>query len=146
MEPIKHSIIIACPRDDVFNFVTDFRNDTKWWKPVIRTEKITPGEMAVGTVFKQYSKVMFITIENNLTVTEWNPTEYVGYINESPQLAYTLRYDFEAVEGGTRFSLIAELEMKGMLRLLKPITMRTLHKQLQEYFDLLKQVMEVECH
>lgn len=144
MEPIKHSIIIARPRDEVFNFVTDFRNDAQWWKPVIRTEKITPGEMGVGTLFKQYSKVMFLTVENNLTVTEWNPPQRVGYINESPQLAYTLSYDFEEVKVGTRFLLTAELEMKGLLRLLKPFTMRTLHKQLQEYFGLLKQVME--CH
>lgn len=144
MTPITHSIVIARPREEVFAFVTDFRNDTKWWKPVIRTEKVTPDEIGVGSIFKQYSKVLFVTVESELRVTEWNPPEFVTYINESPQLAFSLRYQFDEDAGGTRFSLIAELEMKRLLRLLKPITMRTLHKQLQEYFELLKQVME--CH
>ena len=142
MTPISHSIVIARSQEDVFNFVTDFRNDTKWWKPVIRTRMITDGTMKVGSEFEQTAKVMFVTVKNKLIVTDWHPPQYADYINESPQLPFKLRYQFDEVEGGTRFTLIAELEMKGALGLLKPITMWTLHRQLNSFFGLLKQVLE----
>ena len=142
MTPITQSIIINCSQQDLFDFVTDFRNDTKWWKPVIRTEKTTNGDINIGTQFIQYAKVMFITVENNLKVTEWQPPEYVTYSNESPQLSYSLRYEFQPTEQGTQFTLFAELEMKGLLLILKPITMWKLQGQLEKYFGLLKKIME----
>lgn len=142
MTLINHSIVINRPPEEVFAFVTDTRNDSKWWKPVIGTEKITPGEITVGTKFRQTSKVLFITINSVLGILEWNPPHSVKYRNESPQLPYNLLYQFVAVEGGTNFILDAELEMKGVLKLLKPIIMQALHGQLKTYFGLLKQVME----
>ena len=139
---IYHAIDIHQLPEAVFNFVTDFRNDTRWWKPVIRTQKMTDGDIKVGTKFIQYSKVLFVTIEGHLQVLEWNPSFSVKYRNESPQMPYDLLYKFEPIQGGTRFSLDASIEMKGVLKLIKPITMWILHRQLKKYFGLLKKVME----
>ena len=142
MTPITYSIIIERSQADVFNFVTDFRNDDKWWKPVEHTEKITEGDMQVGSEFLQHAKVMFIKVQNHLKVTAWHPVDYVEYVNESNQLPYSLRYEFETVDKGTKFTLSAELEMKGLLRLLKPFTMRSLDRQLETYFGVLKRHLE----
>lgn len=139
---IKYAVVINRSPSEVFNFVTDFRNDTRWWKPVIRTEKVTDGDIMQGTKFIQYSKVMFVTIQGHLQVIEWNPPLWVKYRNESPQLPYDLLYKFDAFEGKTRFSLEADMQMRGVLKVLKPITMWILHRQLKKYFWLLKEVME----
>jgi len=138
--------VINRPPAEVFEFVTDFRNDTKWWKLVTHSEKLTEGEIGVGTVFIQHAKVMFVAVQNQLQVLEWDAPNYVKYRNDSNQLGYDLLYQFEPVEGGTRFSHHVNLEMKGILNLLKPITMRILDAQQKKYFNVLKQVMESESH
>ena len=142
MTLVTHSIFIDRPPAEVFAFVTDFRNDNLWWKSVIHTEKVTPGDIAVGTQFIQDSKVLFVVIKGHLEVLEWNPPRLVRYRNESSNLLYDLLYQFDAEGSGTRFTLEASLEMKGALRLLKPITMQTLHGKLRTYFGLLKDVLE----
>ena len=142
MTAITHSIVIERSKEDVFNFVTDLRNDHKWWEPVLSTDKITEGAVGVGTEYIQHSKVMFITVKNHLKVTAWNPFDSIESVTESKQLAYALRYEFETVDNGTQFTLHAELEMKGLLRLLKPFTMRSLDHQLETYFGVLKQYLE----
>lgn len=103
---VSHSITIACPQNTVFKFVTDFRNDTKWWKRVIQTEKLTDGEMGVGSEFLQYSYVMLgLKVRNHLKVLEYSPPDYVVYVNESSQLAYDLRYSFLSQgQGHTTFT------------------------------------------
>ena len=144
MSAITHSITVARAREDVFNFVANLCNDEKWWEPVERTEKITSGAIDVGTQFVQHAKVMFVKVENNLTVMDWNPPESAQFLNESKQLPFLLKYKFDTVDGGTKYTLHAELETKGILSLLNPLTVMTLNKQLESYFEVLKQVLEQE--
>jgi hypothetical protein len=139
---ISHSIDIQCPQQEVFDFVSTFENDTKWWKAVDHTDKITPGPLRVGTEFHQVSRVAGIKIVSKLIVTEVNHFEYVRYKSESKQLTYALLYRFEKVAGGTRFTLEADLELKGALGAFIPLTMRILKGQLNIYFGLLKEYME----
>lgn len=139
---VYHAIDIRRSPEEVFQFVTDFSNDKHWWKAVIDSQKMTEGEMRVGTKFIQHSKVLFVTIESHMQVLEWNPPHSIKCRNESPQLPYDLLYTFEPIEDGTRFSLDASVQMKGALKLIKPITIWIVRRQLKKYFGLLKQVME----
>jgi Polyketide cyclase / dehydrase and lipid transport len=139
---ISHSVVINRPQKEVFEFVSTFENDTKWWKAVDHTDKITPGPMGVGTVFHQTATVMGIKVINKLTVTEYVPYEYVRYINESKQLAYSLLYKYDKVGGGTKFTLEADLKMQGVLAMLAPLTMSFLKGQLEKFFNILKNYME----
>jgi len=143
--PISHSVVINRPLEDVFAFVTDFRNDKKWWKPVTYSEMVTSGEFGVGSEFIQHAKVMFVPVQNRLRVLEISAPNWVRYRNESNQLAYDLMYKFEAVDGGTRFSHDVQLEMKGVLGIFKPLTMWFLNREQRKYFGLLKEVLESEA-
>lgn len=140
--PMRYSIIIHRPIEEVFNFVTDFRNDKAWWKLVSHTEMVTPGEFGVGSEFVQSARVLFITIRGRLRVLEWDPPNWIRYRGESKQLSYNLLYTFEAVEGGTRFSQDAHLEIKGILRVFYPLTVWFINRAQHRYFPILKQVLE----
>lgn len=143
---LSHSININCPQQTVFEFVTDFRNDTKWWKRVIKTEKLTEGDMGVDSEFLQYSYVMLgIKVRNHLKVLEYQPHEYVTYVNESPQLGYDLRYTFTPQgQELTTFTLDATIHAKRALQLFLPLTKLILKKQLSMYFAELKVYLETE--
>jgi len=137
-----YSIFIQRPVEDVFNFVTDFRNDKAWWKLVSHTEMVTPGDFGVGSEFVQSAKVLFITIHGRLRVLEWDPPNWIRYRSESKQLSYNLLYTFKAVDGGTQFTQDAQLEIKGVLRIFRPFTIWFIRWAQQRYFPILKQVLE----
>ncbi|MCL4255615.1 MAG: SRPBCC family protein [Anaerolineae bacterium] len=139
---MPYSIVIHRPVEDVFNFVTDFRNDKAWWKLVTHTEMVTPGELGVGSEFVQSAKVLFITIQGRMRVLELDPPNWIRYRSESKQLSYNLLYTFEAVEGGTHFTQDAQLEIKGILRVFRPFTIWFIRWAQQRYFPILKQVLE----
>lgn len=142
MEKIEISIRIRCSQEKVFAFVTDIRNDTKWWKAVIHTEKTTEGAVGVGTRFRQTSKVMLITIHSEFEIVEYDPPHHMRAINHSPELPYEVIYRFNATETDTTYTMIAKLEAKGVLRWLLPITLRVLKGQSQRYFSALKTYLE----
>lgn len=142
MEKIEISIPIRCPQEKVFAFVTDIRNDTKWWKAVIHTEKTTEGPIGVGTRFRQTAKVMIVTVHNNFEIVEFDPPHHMRAINHSPELAYDVIYRFNSTGPDTIYTMIAQLEAKGVLRFLLPITLRVLKGQSQRFFSALKTYLE----
>lgn len=145
MTHVLHSIVIQRTPSDVFDFVTNFENDKYWWKAVIQTEKTTPGAMRAGTEFRQTSKVLGITIHSHLKVLEYARPDHVRYVNESPQLPFSLLYSFTPTgSGATTFTLDAELDQKGLLRLITPLLLWSLGRQLNTYFGLLKTHMEAQ--
>lgn len=146
MTHITHEVLIQCAPAKVFAFVTNFENDHYWWKAVSYTEKITPGDMNVGSEFRQVAKVLgIITVYNLLEVIEFTPPHKVQYVNQSPQLSYTLHYNFSPLGDATLFTLEADIDVKGILRAVMPLTLWSLHRQLNTFFNLLKLHLEAQC-
>ncbi len=142
MTQITYSINIQRPIHQVFDFVCNFENDKYWWKSVIKTQKLTPGPVGVGSEFDQVAKLMFVTVHNRLCVTAYHPPDQMASRNESPQLAYDVQYHFTEEGNTTRYTLTADLDPKGVFKWLLPITMSVLYGQLQMYFQELKTYLE----
>lgn len=142
MTHIAYSINIQRPIHQVFDFVSNFENDKYWWKSVTKTQKLTPGPVGVGTTFDQVAKVLFVTVHNRLCVTEYHPPDMIASRNESPQLAYDVQYHFTVEGDTTKYTLTADLEPKGVLKWLLPITMSALYRELRVYFQALKTYLE----
>lgn len=146
MTHITHSIIIARPVEEVFTFVTDLENDRYWWRTLSLTRKLTAGPVRLGTEFDQAAQVGWAKVRNHLRITDWQPPSQAVYRNESAQLAYTVVYTFTPEAGGTRYRLAADLEPKGLLKWLLPLTLRVLRGQLDSHFKGLKAYLESPAH
>jgi hypothetical protein len=142
---LTHAIFIRCSQSEVFDFVTDFRNDPHWWKTVLHTEKITPGDIGVGTKFRQTAKVGFGTLTNLLEVKAYDPPNTVEYLNTSNGISYILWYKFTSVEHGTNFSLTTDITLHGKYRLLRIFVVPLLKYQLRKFFDELRIYLEIHC-
>lgn len=142
MTMISQSILIERPQKEVFEFTCAFEHDHDWWIGAISTEKITPGPFGVGTTMIHISKVMNVVIENKLVVTDLREYDFVSYRADSDKLAYDLLYTYEKVEGGTLFTLKADMQMGGVLAAIAPVTMRFLRLMLRINFTRLKNHLE----
>ncbi|GLI57955.1 hypothetical protein PM10SUCC1_34690 [Propionigenium maris DSM 9537] len=91
------NIVIAAPREFVFNFLTDFDNNVKWVDR-LKEEDITPPEGGmVGTEIKQSIVIHGHTWHYEGKVIECREGEYLkidlGDKKEKIQLEYTLTDD-----------------------------------------------------
>lgn len=91
------NIIIAAPREFVFNFLTDFDNNVKWVERLKEVDtKPLDGGM-IGTDIKQSISIHGYTWHYEGKVTECKKNDYLkinlGDVKEKIELEYTLTDD-----------------------------------------------------
>jgi hypothetical protein len=57
------STLVDSPMKDVFAFVSNLNNMSKWNSAVVSLEQVTPGAVGVGTKFKSVGEMMGRRIE-----------------------------------------------------------------------------------
>jgi hypothetical protein len=130
--------VIGQPVDVVSDYVMDLANDANWrtgvdesgWQP---GESLGPG--AVG-----------YTLAGNQRV-EWRVVSYVaGESVDWDLISGPLKgrggYRLEPVEGGTRFTLVADVEPSGWLKLLGPVFTWIGRRQNQRDVVKLRDILE----
>ena len=71
--------LIDKPIKDVFAFVGNPNNMSKWNSAVASLQQITPGAVGVGTKFKSVAEMMGRRIEGEMQVTAYEPIPNVVF-------------------------------------------------------------------
>jgi uncharacterized protein YndB with AHSA1/START domain len=103
----EHEVVINSPTERVFRFVTDLGGWNQWHGQG-EVEKITPGPVGVGTVWKATGQVQGQTITVALEVISYVPDSQFGF-NFSGAIEGQQSFTFEPVEGETRLTTVLEL-------------------------------------
>jgi len=130
--------IIKRPVDVVFAYVNDVSNDVYWRASVDESgwrsaEPIAPG--AIG-----YSRVGDQEIE--WKVLKYVPGEHIEWQLLNGPFRGRGGYLLVPVEGGTQFTLLADIEPAGLYRLLGPLFTRMGQKQNQADVEKLREILE----
>ncbi len=144
MPELTHSIYVQCSPEVAFNYMTDFRNDAEWWVQSLSAEKLTKGDIGVGTKFNQISAVGFVKVKSTIRVTEIAPNTKYQFVNESNQLEYKVTYLTEQEDDGCKVTMIASMDTHGILKLVWPITKKVIDKQIEQNFKNLKRQLETK--
>ena len=137
--------MIHQPLEVVWDFITDVRNDKNWWKAVTHTELLTPEPIQVGSRFDQRASVGPIKVHNSLTIHVFSPPHYMKLVNQDSGIDYDAHYLFEPLTAhSTRFTLIADHVLKKSLWLVAPLLRVLLLRELDRYFNVLKDYLEHE--
>jgi uncharacterized protein YndB with AHSA1/START domain len=138
---VRESIVIDSPREDVWEYVA---NQDEWRRPtVLAVRKLTEGPPKVGTRYEDTVKLMGrdMTIVNELLSYDpprsmsWKQVEETG-----PAYAIKGRYDLDALNGKTQFTLSTEYGTPGLGRLVAPFIRRRLANHV--YPTLLSQLKD----
>jgi polyketide cyclase/dehydrase/lipid transport protein len=73
------SMHIACPADEVFAFVADAANNSKWRKNVVRTEWLDDGPMRIGRRGRQTARLLGREWTVDAVVAEWDPPRVAAW-------------------------------------------------------------------
>lgn len=95
---IYNEIIINRPIEDVFNFLSDFENLSKWNYYVVKVSKITEGPIAKGSVFHQVRK----TDAQDLKIIELEFPKVVAIETLPPERYLMMRFSLIARGGHTK--------------------------------------------
>jgi carbon monoxide dehydrogenase subunit G len=134
--------LIDKPVKEVFAFVADPNNMSKWNSAVVSLQQITPGAVGVGTKFKSTGEMMGRRIEGEMQVTAYEPDTRCGYQVNAGPMQVNLNITFKTVGTGTKISLNAQGNPAGLFKLAEPVMAGRVKSLMEENLARLKSVLE----
>ncbi|HCT77528.1 MAG TPA: hypothetical protein DGG94_17470 [Micromonosporaceae bacterium] len=119
MTTVDVTVLIDRPIEEVYGFVTDLRNEPKWWLGVSRAERLA-GDGGVGTRYTLEAKLLGLSVPTDIEVTEADPPHRLTIV-AGGKMPYVCRYAFQPGAKGTELSVTAEIESKFPWRYLGPV-------------------------
>jgi carbon monoxide dehydrogenase subunit G len=136
------STLIDRPVKEVFVFVADPNNMSKWNSTVVSLEQITPGAVGVGTKFKSVGEMMGRRIEGEMQVTAYEPDAKCGYQVNAGPMQVNLAITFKTVGTGTKINLNAQGNPGGIFKLAEGVLAGRVKSMMEENLARLKSVLE----
>ena len=141
MITFKKYIFINRPKQEVFDFVSNPTNASKWRSTIESAEWLSQGPVGVGSKLRQVSKFMGRKQENTAEVTVWEPPNYIAQkIVDGPSFEHA--FELQSKDNGTEFAVTGKMEVKGILKLMAGMMVRQSEKMLEAELNTLKVLLE----
>jgi uncharacterized membrane protein len=144
MAKLEISTVINRPVEEVFAFVSNYENLSKWNSLSSEVKKTSEGPIGVGTTYRTVVKFLGQRIEGETEVTEYETNRSIAHKAKWP-FPVENRLIFERVAGGTRVSLMTEGEPGGFFKLAEPLLVSMLKRQFEADLANLKDLMEAHA-
>jgi uncharacterized protein YndB with AHSA1/START domain len=125
MAAVGAQIVIGRPIAEVYDYVTDLRNDPNWWSGVTRSERVA-GDGGVGTRYKLEAKLLGVKVPTQIDVTEADRPHAMTIVAKG-RLPYVGRYTFTPSASGTRVAIDVEIEQSPWRQLAPVLAMVMRH-------------------
>jgi hypothetical protein len=144
MAIIEETVEIKCPTDKVFVYVAEAKSWPKWHLSMLEAEQTSPGQIEIGTTFRGVNKVMGQRMPWTSKVSEyvlnkkWNETISSGSTIIKEQITV------DPINVGTKFTEIYDMKVGGFLKLLAPIVVSSMRKEMRANLSTLKRILEAQ--
>ena len=144
MTRIEETIIIKCPVEKVFTYTTEAKSWPKWHMEIPEAEQTSPGRVGIGTTFKGKSHMMGQTSNWTAKLTEYQPFKTWGKVIDSGSVIIDDQLIFDHAEGGTKFTMVYNVKVNGLLKLLSSMINSSMRKTLKLDLINLKKILETQ--
>jgi hypothetical protein len=142
MGRIEESIEIKCPVDKAFAYTTVAENWPKWHDEILEAEQTSQGEVGVGTTSRVKTHSMGQTTEMTAKVTEYVPDKKCAEVLTSKGVVIDDQLIFDSVEGGTKFTMVYDVKVRGFAKLFSSKIDSEIRKELKQDLINLKGILE----
>ena len=139
---LDFSALIDRPQKDVFAFVADPGNMSKWNSAVVSLEQIAPGKVGVGTKFKSIGEMMGRRIEGEMQITAYEPDTKCGFQVTAGPMQVNITLSFKTVGTGTKINLNAQGNPGGLFKLAEGVLAGQVKSMMEGNLARLKTVLE----
>jgi len=144
MAIIEESIEIKCPVDKVFAYTTVAENWPEWHDEILEAEQTSQGDVGVGTTFRVKTHSMGQTSEMTAKVTEYVLDKKCAKVLTSKSAVIDDQLIFDSVEGGTKFTMIYDVKVRGLAKMLSSKINSEIRKELKQDLVNLKGILEAQ--
>lgn len=124
---VEGTVEINSSVEQVWKFMTNAANATKWDTGIIEARQISDGPVGLGTTVEAVSEARGKRRTMKVEVTEFDLNKKVAWKILVPGLGTGKAiYRFEALDHGTKLSKTSELELNRFFKLFTPIIRRRL--------------------
>jgi|SRR5215204_1298612 len=134
--------LIDRPIKDVFTFVSDPNNMSKWNSAVVSIQQLTPGEVGVGTKFKTVGEAMGRRLEGEMQVQTFEPDTKCGFQLQAGPMQMNLTMSFKTVGTGTKLNLNVQGNPAGVFKLAEGLMTGQVKSLMEGNLTKLKSVLE----
>jgi uncharacterized membrane protein len=139
---VEVSIVINRPVAEVFDFLSNMENNMKWRTSQQEVTKLSEGPIGVGTTYRMVNHVLGRRLETEAEVIEYEPNRKYTTRDKSENLPLKAQRIFEAVEGGTRVTLILQADPSGVFKIAAPLFATMAKRSIESDITNLKDLME----
>ena len=139
---LDFSALIDRPQKDVFAFVANPGNMSKWNSAVVSLEQVTPGAVGVGTKFKSVGEMMGRRIEGEMQITAYEPDTKCGFQVTAGPMQVNITLSFKTVGTGTKINLNAQGNPGGLFKLAEGVLAGQVKSMMEGNLTRLKTVLE----
>jgi carbon monoxide dehydrogenase subunit G len=137
---IQHSVVVECPLEEAFGFLTEPANLPRWQSGVLETR--SAGRLRLGASFTEIRTFLGLRAESTLEVTDYMPNERFSLRVVSGPWLFEVLHRLVPTDTGTRVEVTLQGETKGRLRLAGPMLERAIRSDLERNLSTLKHVLE----
>ena len=144
MARIEQTVEIKRPTDKVFLYVTEAKSWPKWHSSMLAAEQSSQGKAGVGSTFRGANKVMGRRMEWTSKATEYVPGKTWGETISSGSTSIEEHLTLDSAGGGTKLTLVYNMKVGGFLRLVAPMVVSSMRKEMKTNLDTLKSILEAQ--
>ena len=145
MARIEGSVEIKRPVDKVFAYTTDAKSWPQWQSTIPEAEQTSQGSVRVGTTFKGTIRMLGLSMKWTAIATEYEPHRKFGKNITSGPITNEQHNTYDPIGGGTKFTIVYELKVGGLMALFSPILVSSMHKALKKALGNLKGILEAQA-
>jgi carbon monoxide dehydrogenase subunit G len=142
MTKVERNIVIDRPIEEVWDYVNDPAKDVMWQSTLRESQQLTDGPVGVGTRVREVRQFLGIRVETTWEFTEYEPTSTSAIKSVAGPVPLNGRYALEPANGGTRLTVIGELDAHGLFKLAEPVFARMVGRELESNLGHLKDLLE----
>jgi hypothetical protein len=106
------------PAEEVFDFLADLRNESRWNPRTRQLTLATSGPIAAGSVFRGEYQGLGVLVT---TLTEYDRPRRIRFRSEGPRARIDGVFEIAPASQGVDVALDAEVQPRGLLALLAPM-------------------------
>lgn len=142
MAKVQHSVTIDQPVEQVFAFITDTRNTTRW-QPLISEARATlEGPAQIGAQVTEVRTFIGRKMESTYEIVELEPNKRMVLKSVGGPFPYKGTITFESLGNATKVTFEAETETRGFFKLADGMIAGSMRKKWETNLSTAKQVVE----
>lgn len=141
MTRIVRRIEVPTPPDDTFAYVADFSTTEEWDPGIDRARRLDEGPIGLGSRFEVISNFGGRRLPITYTITAYEPPARLVLVGEGTTFRGIDEIRFSPAGDGTRIDYVADLQLKGLARVLEPLMRSRFEKVGDDGMDGLRRTL-----